>query len=759
MVPFGTMRIACVGGGPGGLYFAILMKKLDPSVTITVFDRNPPGETWGWGVVFSDETLEYLADNDEPTHKKITAEFAHWDAIDVHFKGEVVRSSGHGFSGVSRHTLIRILRERAQELGVTLTDRTEVDTLPPGFDLYVASDGLNSKLRAASEGVFKPSLEKRTCKFIWLGTPKIFTSFTFVFEPFADGFFQVHAYPFSKTRSTFIVETDPATWEAAGLDTMDEPAQLAFLEKLFAKYLGGEKLLSNKSTWIHFHTLKCAAWSHDNVVLVGDSAHTAHFSIGSGTKMAMEDSIALAKALRANGNDVKSALVAYEAERRPIVERTQAAAQDSLLFFEHVKRYKSFEPLAFMTRLLTRSKRIGYENLSVRDPVLMSKVTDTFATASAAVVSGGTVVKASNAAAPPMFQKITARGVTLENRVVVSPMCMYSATDGTPDEFHLVHYGSRAIGGAGLVISEMTNVSADARITPGCTGMYTDGHVAAWKKITDFVHARSRAKMGIQLGHAGRKGSTKVPWEAQDAQLDSGNWELIAPSALPYLPKNQTPRAMTRADMERVTADHVLAAKRSIDAGFDWLELHMAHGYLLATFLSPLTNQRTDEYGGSLCARLRYPLELFDAVRDAWPKDKPMSVRISATDWAEGGMTGEDSVEIARALKDHGADFIDVSTGQTVAHGRPAFYGRMFQTPFADQIRNEVGVRTMAVGNITTADQVNTILAAGRADLVVLARGHLRDPYFTMHAAEEAGFAGLAWPPPYGLVRPMPKNS
>lgn len=735
------------------------MKKLDPSVSITVFDRNPPGETWGWGVVFSDETLDYLAENDEPTHQKITAEFAHWDAIDVHFKGQVVRSSGHGFSGVSRHTLIRILRDRAQELGVTLTDRTEVETLPPGFDLYVASDGLNSKLRAAHADVYEPSLEKRTCKFIWLGTPKIFTSFTFIFEPFADGFFQVHAYPFSKTRSTFIVETDPATWEAAGLDKMDEPAQLAFLEKLFEKYLGGEKLLSNKSAWIHFHTLKCASWSHENVVLVGDSAHTAHFSIGSGTKMAMEDSIALAKALRANKNDVKAALVAYEQERRPIVERTQAAAQDSLLFFEHVKRYRDFPPLAFMTRLLTRSKRIGYQNLTMRDPVLMSDVGTAFAKSSAAAITGGEPVLAGKDPAPPMFQKLTARGITLENRIVVSPMCMYSATDGTPDDFHLVHYGSRAIGGAGLVITEMTNVSADARITPGCTGIYTDAHVTAWRRITDFVHQRSKAKMGIQLGHAGRKGSTKVPWEAQDAPLDSGNWELIAPSALAYAKQNQVPRAMTRADMDRVKADHVAATKRAIDAGFDWLELHMAHGYLLATFLSPLTNQRTDEYGGSLAARMRYPLEVFDAVREAWPKDRPMSVRISATDWAEGGMTGEDSVEVARALKQHGADFIDVSTGQTVPHGRPAFYGRMFQTPFADQIKNEVGIRTMAVGNITTADQANTILAAGRADLIVMARGHLRDPYFTMHAAEEAGFTGLAWPSPYGLVRPMPKNT
>ena len=754
------MRIACVGGGPAGLYFSILMKKLDPAASITVFDRNPPGETWGWGVVFSDETLNYLAENDEPTHAKITAEFAHWDAIDVHYKGEVVRSSGHGFSGVSRHSLIRILRERAKELGVTLTDGTEIDGLPMGFDLHVASDGYASKLRAAHAEVYQPSLDKRACKYIWLGTAKLFSAFTFIFDPYANGFFQVHAYRFSATRSTFIVETDPATWAAAGLDSMGEEAQLAFLEKMFAKYLDGEKLLSNKSAWIHFHTLKCAAWSHERTVLVGDAAHTAHFSIGSGTKMAMEDSIALANALAAQKAktgagatiDIESALRAYEAERRPIVERTQAAAQDSLLFFEHVKRYKDFDPLAFMTRLLTRSKRIGYENLSVRDPALMGRVTEAFAKKSETPVLLG------QASAPPMFQKLQARGLTLENRVVVSPMCMYSAHDGTPDEFHLVHYGSRAIGGAGLLITEMTDVSAEGRITPLCAGMYDDAHVTAWRKITDFVHARSQTKIGIQLGHAGRKGSTRAPWEGPDLPLAEGNWPLLAPSPIAYAAKNQVPRAMTREDMIRVRDEHVRATERSIRAGFDWLELHMAHGYLLATFLSPLTNQRTDEYGGSLPARLRYPLEVFAAVRAAWPKEKPMSVRISATDWADGGMTGEDAVEVARALSEHGADFIDVSTGQTVPHGRPAFYGRMFQTPFADQIRNDVGIRTMAVGNITTADQVNTILAAGRADLVVLARGHLRDPYFTMHAAEEAGFSGLAWPEPYGLVRPQPKK-
>jgi anthraniloyl-CoA monooxygenase len=746
------MRIACIGGGPAGLYFAILMKKLDPSTDITVLERNPPGETWGWGVVFSDETLEYLAENDETTHAKIRAEFAHWDSIDIFYKGEMVKSSGHGFSGVSRHTLIAILRERAKELGIELRDLTEVDVPPPaGYDLYVAADGLNSKMRAAGAETFKPTLDKRACKYIWLGTPKLFTAFTFLFEPYADGFFQVHAYRFSPTRSTFIVETDPVTWEKAGLDKMPEAEQLAFLEKLFAKYLDGEKLLSNKSSWIHFQTLKCASWSQGNVVLVGDAAHTAHFSIGSGTKMAMEDSISLAKALHAHKRDVPAALAAYEAERRPIVERTQAAAQDSLLFFEHVKRYKEFDPIPFATRLLTRSKKIGYDNLKLRDPGLIDDVKGSFATR-AGVVHGPT-----RPAPPPMFTPFTVRGVTLENRVVVSPMCMYSAHDGMPDDFHLVHYGSRAIGGAGLLIAEMTDVSREGRITPGCAGIYLDEHVAAWKRIVDFVHKQSRTKIGIQLGHAGRKGSQKVPWLGLDEPLDSGNWPLLSPSPLAYSEKNQVPREMTRDDMDIVRAEYVRATERALAAGFDWLELHYAHGYLMASFLSPLTNVRKDAYGGSLEGRMRFPLEVFDAARAAWPKDKPISVRISATDWADGGMIGDDAVGVARALKAHGCDLVDVSTGQTVPWGRPAFYGRMYQTPWADQIRNEVGIPTMAVGNITTPDQVNTILAAGRADLVVLAREHLRDPYFSQRAADDAGYQEVAWPKQYFLGRPQRK--
>ncbi len=745
------MRIAVIGGGPGGLYFALLTKKAHPDWDVTVFERNPRGVTFGWGVVFSDETLNYLEENDVETHRAITERFAHWDAIDIHVKGEFARSGGHGFSGISRKVLLEALQTRATELGVRLVYEREIQGHLRDYDLVVAADGVKSQTRALYEGVFRPTIDLRRSKYTWLGTTRLFDAFTFLFEEYAGGFFQVHAYRFDDKHSTFIVETDPETFAAAGLGDMQEAEQIAFLEKMFAKHLDGHSLLSNRSTWIQFPTLRCAKWSHENVVLLGDSAHTAHFSIGSGTKMAMEDSIALAGALsRAHGSSstLTEALANYEAERRPIVERTQSAAQDSLLFFENTKRYAGFDLLPFAFRLLTRSKRVGHENLGIRDPGFVRAVTDDFARRAK---------DPRPESPPPMFTPYSVRSVRLENRIVVSPMCMYSAEDGTPNDFHLVHYGSRAIGGAGLLMTEMTNVSAEGRITLGCTGMYAPAHVDAWKRIVDFVHARSRAKIGIQLGHAGRKAATKLAWEGSDEPLEEGAWPIVSASPLPYRPHSQIPRELDRAGMDQVRAQFEASTKMAIAAGFDWLEVHMAHGYLLASFLSPLTNERTDAYGGSIENRLRYPLEVLAAVRAIWPQHLPISVRISATDWAEGGNTGEDAVTIAKALHASGADLVDVSTGQTTTDGRPAFYGRMFQTPFADQIRNDGGVPTMAVGNITTADQANTILAAGRADLIVLARAHLRDPYFTMHAAEEAGYTELAWPPPYGLVAPKPR--
>jgi len=749
------MRIVCIGGGPAGLYFSLLLKKARPEHDITVIERNRAGQTFGFGVVFSDETLSYLEENDGPTYEAITRAFAHWDAIDVHYRGTCTRSGGHGFSGISRRALLDILRERAVGLGVTVQLETEVDdveALRKTCDLLVASDGVNSKARATYADHFGPSLEKRKAKYIWLGTKQTFDAFTFLFEEAKDGaLFQVHAYKFDADTSTFIVETDEESFAKAGLAIMTEPEQIAFLERLFAKHLGGHPLLSNRSSWLTFNTLRCRSWSHENVVLVGDAVHTAHFSIGSGTKLAMEDAIALANEVAKLGDtaEIPGALARYEQERRVVVEKTQAAAQDSLLFFEHTRRYTSFDPLAFTFRLLTRSKKIGYENLAVRDRSFVDDVTRSF---EARARPEG---RDPSSPVPPMFTPFTLRGLTLPNRIVVSPMCMYSARDGVPGEFHLVHYGSRAVGGAGLVMTEMTCVAKDARITNGCAGLYDDAQEAAWKRIVDFVHTETAAKIGLQLGHAGRKGATKLMWEGMDEPLAEGAWPLLSASAIPYFPRSQTPKAMDRADMDRVKAEHVAAAARGARVGFDLLELHMGHGYLLASFLSPLTNTRTDTYGGSLENRLRYPLEVFRAMREVWPNERPMSARFSATDWAAGGNDGDDAVEIARALKEAGCDVVDVSTGQTAPGARPPFYGRMFQAPFADQVRNEALVPAITVGNISTADQANTLLAAGRADLIAVGRGHLRDPYFTFHAAEAYGYDGVAVPSPYGVVKPQ----
>ncbi len=737
------MRIVCLGGGPAGLYFGLLMKKLDPTHDITVVERNAPGETFGWGVVFSDETLGYLEENDRETHEEITRTFAHWDAIDVKYRGQVVRSGGHGFSGISRRSLLQILQKRCASLGVKVVFRTEVDDISAyaDADLIVAADGVNSKIRRMFADTFRPSLDVRHSKYIWLGTRKLFDAFTFIFEENAHGLFQVHAYRFDPETSTFIVECDEESWRRAGLASASPEETLAYLEKLFASHLGGEKLLSNNASWINFATVKNACWRKDNIVLLGDAAHTAHFSIGSGTKLAMEDAIGLAAACERHKNPI-AAIEAYEIERRPVVERIQKAAQDSLVWFENAKRYARFEPIPFAFSLVSRSKKIGYQNLKLRDPAFGAEVTREFA-----AQCPGTPLDT-----PPMFTPFRLRGMTLMNRVVVSSMCMYSAENGLVNDFHLVHLGARAMGGAGLVATEMTDVSRDGRISPGCAGMYEPEHVVAWRRIVDFVHARSRAAISLQLGHAGRKGATNVPWLGGEP-LGEGSWPLLGASPIAYGPKNQVPREMNRDDMDRVKADFVRAVHMADEAGFDMIEIHMAHGYLLATFLSPLTNVRTDAYGGSLENRMRYPLEVFTAMREAWPKERPMSVRISATDWVPGGFVCEDAVVVARALKERGCDIIDVSAGQTTREAKPV-YGRMYQTPFSDQVRNEAGIPTMTVGNISTADQVNTILAARRADLCVLARPHLKNPNWTLFAAEEQGYFELPWPVMYSAVMP-----
>src|SRR3954471_2911182 len=719
------MRTAIVGGGPSGLYLSILLKKLDPSHEETVYERNAPDDTFGFGVVFSDETLTSFEAADRETYDEITRRFARWAEIDVHYRGEVLTSGGHGFSALARVDLLGILQRRAAGLDVDLRFRTEVDGagLEDEFDLVVAADGVNSTLRRRHADAFGPALDRRRAKYVWFGTDLVLDAFTFFIKETEHGVLQVHGYPYSDTMSTFIVETTPKAWRGLGLDRMSEEESLACCEELFSDLLDGHRLVANRSLWIDFVTVRNASWRHGNVVLLGDAAHTAHFSIGSGTKLAMEDAIALAWAFRET-DDVPAALEAYEEERKPIVASTQRAAQGSLEWFEGIERYMGQDPRIFAFNLLTRSRRITYTELQLRDPRFIASVDAQFAPDR-----------------PPMFTPFRLRGLELSNRVVVSPMDMYSAVDGTPGDFHLVHLGARGIGGAGLVMTEMICVSADGRITPGCGGLYREEHTAAWKRIVDFVHAHGHAKIGCQLGHSGRKGSTKLMWEGEDEPLDDGNWPLIAPSPLPYRPGvSQVPREMTRADMDAVVADFVAAARGVAGAGFDLLEIHMAHGYLLSSFLSPLTNRRTDAYGGDLAGRARFPLEVFAACRAVWPAERPVSARISATDWVQGGFDADQAVAFARLLKHAGCDAIDVSTGQVWPEQRPA-YGRSYQTPFADRIRHEAGIPTIAVGAISSYDDVNTIVLAGRADLCAVARPHLYDPHWTLHAAADQGYA------------------
>ncbi len=743
------MKVVCLGGGPAGLFFAALLKQADARHDVTVIERNRPDDTFGFGVVFSDATEEALAKAD-PLITEAMGRHAHrWDDIEINYRGEKLISTGHGFSGLSRRTLLGLLHERCRASGVRLCFNRDVRD-PEEFrdaDLVVAADGVNSLVRERYRDQFLPRVDERPNRFVWLGTTRPFPAFTFYFKADAHGLWRVHAYQYEPGASTFIVEATEATWLSAGLEHADEAATLEFCERLFADELEGHRLISNRSIWRRFPTVSNARWHHGNVVLMGDAAHTAHFSVGSGTKLAMEDGIALVAALRDHSR-VPEALDSYVAARRPAVESLQRAAQVSLQWFEDTERYMQLEPLQFAFTLLTRSLRVTHENLKLRDPVFVARVDAWFArhAAEAAGVPARTPA-AAEPSPPPMFTPFKLRGLTLANRVVVSPMCQYSAVDGMPDDWHLVHLGSRAIGGAGLVFAEMTDVSADARISPGCTGLWKPEQADAWRRIVEFVHAHSAARIAMQLGHAGRKGATRRMWEGDNDPLPAGGWPVVSASPIPYREGSPVPRELSAAEMRTIVADYVRAAKLAEDAGFDLLEIHMAHGYLLASFLSPLTNRRKDGFGGTLEHRLRFPLEVFDAVRDAWPASKPMSVRISAVDWAPGGMEPADAVEVARALHAHGCDVVDVSAGQTVDDQRPV-YGRLFQTPFAERIRLDVGIATMAVGNISSYTDVNTILAAGRADLCLLARAHLWDPYWTRHAAYELGYP-LPWPDPY----------
>ncbi len=743
------MNIVSIGGGPAGLYFAILMKKADPGHDIVILERNRPDDTFGFGVVFSDATLDAFREADPATHAAITQAFTHWHDIDIHYQGQVLTSTGHGFAGLARQTLLDILQRRATELGVVMRFSTEVDRPEAweGADLVLAADGVNSWVRQRYARHFRPQIDWRRNRFVWLGTTFRFPAFTFVFKEDEHGLWRVHAYGYERGCSTFILECTEDTWRRAGLDEASEDDTVAFARQLFARELDGHPVLKNRSLWRSFPVIANEAWHHDNLVLVGDAAHTAHFSIGSGTKLAMEDAIALSRTLQEH-RTVARALQAYEAERRPQVEALQRAARRSLEWFEDTERYHGrMEPQQFAFSLLTRSLRVTHDNLKTRDAKFVATV-DRWVAEKASQQSG--VAVPATPCPPPMFTPFRLRGLVLSNRVVVSPMCQYSAEDGTPGDWHLVHLGSRALGGAGLVMTEMTNVSREGRISPGCTGMYKPEHVTAWKRIVDFVHGASPARIGLQLGHAGRKGSTRLLWEGIDEPLADGNWPLISASPLPYFAHSQVPREMDRSDMVAVRDDFVRAARMGDEAGFDLLELHMAHGYLLASFVSPLTNRRRDEYGGSLVNRLRFPLEVFDAVRAVWPAARPMSVRLSATDWVQDGLPPAEAVDIARALRAHGCDIVDVSAGNTVPEQAP-LHGRLFQTPFSDLIRHAAGVPTMTVGGVASYADVNSIIAAGRADLCVLARAHLYDPYWTRHAAREQGLE-LPWPDQYVSV-------
>lgn len=773
------MKIVCIGGGPAGLYFALLMKKQNPEHEISVIERNRPYDTFGWGVVFSDQTLGNLSQADAPTARAILQAFNHWDDIDVHFKGRTITSSGHGFCGIGRKHLLNILQMRCEELGVKLVFETEVKddqaiALEYGADLVIASDGLNSAIRKRYAASYQPDIDNRRCRFVWLGVKKKFSAFTFAFVETEFGWFQAHIYQFDADTSTFIIETPEEVWKKAGLEEMSQEEALRFCESIFAPWLDGQPLLNNathlrgSANWIVFPRIICRNWVHWNtlkgrqvpVVLMGDAAHTAHYSIGSGTKLALEDAIDLARCFEKNAAaapDLSRILEQWQQVRAVEVLKLQSAARNSMEWFENVKRYTSLQAEQFAYSMLTRSQRISHENLRLRDAHYVAGFEHWLALQSHAQAdlplpprlrdwqSG----KLPSEPCLPMLTPFKLRGVVLPNRIVVSPMAQYMAKDGLVGDYHLVHLGARAMGGAGLVFAEMTCVSAEGRITPGCPGLYDDAQIAPWAKIVDFIHANTPAKLAIQLGHAGAKGSTRRGWEGIDQPLPDGNWDLVSASAQQYMPGvSQWARAATREDMGQIQADFVAATRRAAAAGFDWLELHCAHGYFLSSFISPLTNQREDEYGGSLANRCRYPLQVFAAMRAVWPQEKPISVRISAHDWVEGGITPEDAVEIAKLFQQAGADMIDCSSGQVSKREQPV-HGRMFQTPFSDRIRNEAKIATLAVGAIFEADHVNSIIAAGRADLCALARPHLANPAWTLHEAARLGVTDIHWPLPY----------
>ena len=749
------MKINILGGGPGGLYFALLMKKEYPDYDIHIFERGPRDATWGFGVVFSDDTMNGFLQYDAPSFKRIVDNFAYWNTIETIIetdKGDKkIVSGGHGFAGMSRLKLLNIFHDRCEELGVNLhfeTDITNVDDIMDA-DLIVGADGLSSLIRDKYQKEFGTEIDMRPNHFCWLGTTKPLDAFTFVFRKTEHGWFWVHAYQFETGRATWLIETTDETWKKAGLDKMSEDESAAYMQQVFAKDLGEHKLLTNRSVWRTFPVVKNKKWHHDNIIILGDCAHTAHFSIGSGTKMAMEDAIALYESFKKHG-EVKKALPAYDDDRRETTEILQHTAGVSLAWFENAERYlNNFEPEQIEFSMITRSKKVTYDNLALRDEDYIARITKWFAEDTKKTT--GLDIDSKNPVVP-IFQPFKIGKMQVANRITLSPMCQYSAQDGLPNEWHYVHYSSRAVGGAGLMLTEMICISPEARITPGCAGIYTTEQAAEWKKISSFVHKNSQAKLCAQIGHAGRKGATKLAWDGIDQPLESGAWDIISASPIPYLENSVTPREATREDMDKVINDFVQATKYADEADFDMIEVHMAHGYLLSSFVSPVTNQRTDEYGGDVQARMKFPLECLQAARKAWPADKPISVRISACDWVGGGLSEADMLEVARLLKANGADVINVSTGQVTKAEQP-LYGRMFQAPFADQVRNEVGIPTIVAGNISTVDQANTLVASGRTDFVAFARPLLTNPNLILEAAAKYGYNDQLWPKQYAAAK------
>lgn len=753
------MKIDVIGGGPGGLYFAILTAKARPGSRITVHEQNRSNDTFGFGVVFSDDTLDEFLSRDPDSYAMIRDRFAYWDDIRIRRDGHDIRCGGNGFAGCARLELLDVLQTRARQLGVELRFSEVIDPAAllnrfADSDLIVAADGVNSRIRDQFAAEFGPETQLMRNKFSWMGSTRPLSDFTYFFRKTPHGILTAHAYQYRPAGlddgpiSTWVMETTPECWAGLGFDRLDEAGSARLLEEIFAEELEGHGLITNRSLWRNFPKVTCRQWhAAGRIVLLGDAKATAHWSIGSGTKLAMECAIALSDAVVAHGTDFAAVAAAYEAARRTPVEVTQHNAGVSLAWFEHVARSWDMPPMQFANVVMSRAKSITYDNLLLRDPDFVEACDTEFYETHFAE----TGFDCRRTRPTPMFTPLKLRALTIPNRVVVSPMAQYRAVDGCLTDWHLMHYGARGTGGAGLMYIEMTCPSPDARITLGCPGLWNDPQEAALARLVDFIHANGDTRVALQLGHAGRKGSTQLGWEKIDHPIadPAANWPLVSASPIPWFDgESQVPAELDRAGMDRIIAEFVAATARAARAGVDLLELHCAHGYLLASFLSPLTNRRTDEYGGSVENRLRFPLELFAAMRAEWPADKPMSVRISAADWAEGGLTEADCFAIARAFSDAGCDLIDVSTGQTVPSQAPV-YGRMYQVPFAEALKNELGLKTMCVGAITEWGQVNTIVACRRADLVAVGRPHLTDPMWSLRGAAWYGVKAVRPPLPY----------